>query len=104
MIREGKLVSEIIAVDHSEALAGTSLTHSVRGASEVYEHEGYLSYAFKESHHKVGCILHTPGQSADLIEKGTHMRIRAAFKDKFSANGRRNVRLSKALKLNRSRE
>lgn len=99
LLREGKSVSKTIAVDYSETLAGTSLTHSVWSAAEVYEHAGHLAYAFKKSHHRIGCILHAPGQSASLIEKGVHMQIRAAFKSKFFANNRHTVRLSKALKL-----
>ena len=99
LFREGRPVKRIIAVDYTELLAGTSLTHSVWSAEDIYEHEGHLSYTHKDSPHRIGCILHAPGQNANLIGKGIMGDIREAYKWRFIANERRTIKLNKAIKM-----
>ena len=82
-----------MAVDYNETHAGTSLTHSVATADGIFEHDGRLAYHGREEIHYLGCIVHAPGQSGNLIEQGIQTRLLQAYRKTFTAVQRKEVEM-----------
>ena len=88
-----------IAIDYDEKLAGTSLAHFVKNASQIYKHEGRLSYDHKNKRHEIGCLLHAQGQSGSLIQKDITRHILEIYPQLFAVRGHRVNTLNSVLKL-----
>ncbi len=78
-------------MDYNETHAGTSLTHSISGVDDIFHHEGRLAYKGREDIHKLGCIVHAPGQSGNLIEAGIMTKILERYRSTFTASGRKRI-------------
>ena len=91
LLHKGLPISSRIAVDYNETHAGTSLTHSVSSVDDIFEHEGRLAYNGREDIHKLGCIVHAPGQTGSLIESGIMMKLLDKYRSIFTASGRKRV-------------
>lgn len=93
MIRKGVKLPWHIAVDYKERHAGSSLTHFVSTADDVFEQDGRLAYKTNNQVHFLGCIIHAPGQSGSLIEENIQLKVLANHRAFFMASNQKRVEM-----------